>query len=181
MRDPANPGDWQDRIDTFNWPEALQRAVLDKTGGHTDWRVANIKELHSLIDERLHNPAIDVTVFHPIQPQSVFWSSSPVLDFNGNTDFSWVVGFDVGGEVASNVTRNGKYYAWLVRDAGSTPTPSGYVTDPAIVRAAYARLGIIADPAGVEWWARNPLGMREFWRGTKAEFVRICDEELAKL
>src|SRR5450759_119235 len=80
MLDPSSPGTWIDRKDTFLWQAALQRAVNDRTGGYSDWRLPNIKELRSLIDETKHNPAIDTNFFPDSVIFSQFWSSSPALD-----------------------------------------------------------------------------------------------------
>lgn len=173
---PGHPGDWQDRVDTFDWQTCLQRSVTDTTGGHTDWRLPNIKELQSLVPYTHVNPAID-SAFPPTPFQSIFWSSTPTMDFQGNQNLSWLVAFDAGGTIP--MPRNFAQYARFVRDV--EVTPMGYVTDPAIVKAAYVKLGLIADPAGVEWWAINPLGMKEFWRGVRDELVAVCNAELAKL
>ena len=73
------------------------------------WRLPNIKELASIADKSVGNPAIDGNAF-PNTPPNWFWSSSP--DVAGPT-IAWVVFFDVG--YVSNSYRTGSGYVRLVR------------------------------------------------------------------
>ncbi len=89
---------------TYNWQGALQQAQDVNAGlagenlGKTDWRVPNIKELASLVEQKCWNPAINVFVF-PSTPSSSYWSSSP--DAN-NSSYAWFVNFDGGYGFAVN-------------------------------------------------------------------------------
>jgi Protein of unknown function (DUF1566) len=80
----------------YNWQEALQQAqtVNSSTGfaGYKDWRVPNIKELNTLLEEQCEDPAINLTVF-PTTPGKVFWSSSPHAGSDTN---AWAVDFYYG-------------------------------------------------------------------------------------
>ena len=57
------------------WPTALASAEGSTFAGHADWRLPDIKELRSLVEECRSNPAIDIEVF-PNTPSGGVWSSS---------------------------------------------------------------------------------------------------------
>ena len=78
---------------TLTWEAALIRARDSGLAGYTDWRLPNLKELFSLVEERCVNPAINLAVF-PNTPASYFWSASPSAD---SSHFAWIVGFMNGG------------------------------------------------------------------------------------
>ena len=83
---------------THAWQEALQEVQnLNGNGGfagHTDWRLPNVRELGSIVEQRCWEPAINAAVFLNA-PTGWFWSSSPHAYNTGN---AWVVNFD-GGRV----------------------------------------------------------------------------------
>jgi hypothetical protein len=62
-------------------------------GGHSDWRLPNIRELESLTDDTRYYPAID-TSFFPNAYASYYWSSTTDA---GNPNVAWDVGFVCGG------------------------------------------------------------------------------------
>jgi hypothetical protein len=81
---------------TYTWQLALQQAQTVNNGGgfagYSDWRVPNVKELLSIVEEQCVSPAINLTVF-PNTPSNLYWSSSP----NANDSYSaWGVGFYSG-------------------------------------------------------------------------------------
>jgi len=85
--------------------------------GHTDWRLPNRKELHSLSDYSQYQPTLPAG--HPfigVQPYS-YWSSTTYAHW---TDYAWVVGMWYGG---MGYSYNSSYYAWPVRDGLSGPSP----------------------------------------------------------
>jgi len=75
---------------TKTWSQAL--ALTDTVNG---WRVPNIKELQSIVDETKVNPAIDTACFPtPAGTANIYvWSASP---YAGNTTTSWVIDFKDG-------------------------------------------------------------------------------------
>lgn len=175
MVDPAHPGDWQNRIDTFDWQTCLQRAVADTTGGYFDWRLPNIKELQSLVPYTHVNPAID-SAFPPTPFQSLFWSSTPMTDFNSNQNQSWLVAFDAGGTIP--MPRNFAQYARLVRDVGTST--DGYTE--AQVLSWFAAVNFCPHPAGVAYWQVKANGGQKAFYGTARDLtVTTCNRLIAEL
>jgi hypothetical protein len=68
---------WQKVIyfDTLTWEKALTYADTLTTGGYTDWRLPNIKELQSINEETLTNPSLNTTYFTTGGIQN-YWSST---------------------------------------------------------------------------------------------------------
>lgn len=103
----------------FDWAKALVhvRDVNRAAGyaGFTDWRLPNIKELRSIVDERCVEPAINSSAF-PASPGHLVWSASN--NPTGNL-WAWAVDFSDGGSMIS-YTREG-FRVRLVRDAATMP------------------------------------------------------------
>ncbi len=80
----------------YNWQEALQQSeIINTTGGfsgYMDWRLPNIKELQSIVEEQCIGPAINLAVF-PLKRNLSVWSGSPYSSFGDN---AWSVDFDKG-------------------------------------------------------------------------------------
>ena len=78
---------------THTWAQALSLASTSSFAGQTDWRLPNLKELRSLVEECRSNPSINDTIFPAVLTSWDFWSGSP---YAGNSNESWVVSFDNG-------------------------------------------------------------------------------------
>ncbi len=78
----------------LSWDQALQQPQSLNVGGgfagHTDWRLPNVKELRSIVEEQCFSPSINATFFPNTPPGSAFWSSSPDALF---ADYAWSVRF----------------------------------------------------------------------------------------
>jgi hypothetical protein len=72
----------------YVWENALQIAEGKTFAGFSDWRLPNIKELQSLVQNNCSNPAINLTAFPGTPDGSSFWSSSPTT---GENDSAWLV------------------------------------------------------------------------------------------
>ncbi|MDO6459822.1 DUF1566 domain-containing protein [Granulosicoccaceae sp. 1_MG-2023] len=72
----------------LSWPDALQAATDDRTGGYSDWRLPNIKELASLVEYACTGPAMDEDQFPNTGIQRsdgddisfIVWSATPYYD-----------------------------------------------------------------------------------------------------
>jgi hypothetical protein len=77
----------------LSWEQSLSYCVNLNLGGHKDWRLPTIKELHSLGDFQHANPAIDTDYFP--NTQSFYWSSTTYAYFTG---YAWGINFDSGDD-----------------------------------------------------------------------------------
>ena len=78
---------------TFTWQAVLNAAAtIGAYKGYNDWRLPNLKELRSLVEECRINPSINEFAF-PNAPASFFWSGSPDA---GNANFALGVYFGFG-------------------------------------------------------------------------------------
>lgn len=98
----------------LNWPEALERATKTNSSGGfanaVNWRLPNIKELSSIIENACYGPSINLTVF-PNTVAGIYWSSTPYISAN---DYAWSVRFNYGQN--SMNYKYDYYFARLVRD-----------------------------------------------------------------
>ena len=94
---------WDDAISDCNGLSSGSCGLTDGSNAG-DWRLPQIKELHSLIDYSNNNPPL--TSGHPFSnvPPASYWSSTTHIDF---PDYAWVVGM-LGGIVLLNAAR--KHY-----------------------------------------------------------------------
>lgn len=94
---------------TFTWAPAIAQAEASSFASYSDWRLPNLKELRSLVEECRTNVSINDVVF-PSTASNNFWSASP---YTGVSAGAWVVSFSTGYSNLSN--RNASYYVRLVR------------------------------------------------------------------
>jgi hypothetical protein len=96
---------------TYTHEAALTQASTQATSTGVAWRLPNIKELTSIADKTLSNPAIDATAFPGTPtPAAAFWSSSPYASLSG---LVWDVDFIDGGVYHSG--RTSPFHVRLVR------------------------------------------------------------------
>jgi len=98
--------------DTYTWQAALNRADSSTLASYHDWRLPNINELVSIVEEQCYDPAINLSIF-PNTPTiaSNFWSASPYANLSNS---AWAVFFYNG--MSGVYGRDSSLYVRLVRD-----------------------------------------------------------------
>jgi len=150
---------------TLNWARALTWSNALATGkcGLTDgslageWRLPNLRELHSLVDLGQAGPALPAG--HPFQNVLLtrnYWSSS--TDALLSTS-AWYLNLSSG--VTGRRGKASRQFVWPVRDASSQPPPAIKIGDTYqggiifYIDGSGAH-GLIAAPkdqsAGIVWW-----------------------------
>lgn len=99
----------QDSGQTYSWPQAITYCSGLSLGGLSGWRLPNIKELSSIVDDTVSSPAINQTYF-PSTHLSRYWSSTT---YAGVTANAWNVSFLAGYVLSDFTTLNN--YARCVR------------------------------------------------------------------
>ena len=89
----------------YNWGGALTAAAQSAQGGYQDWRLPNVKELASLVEQQCYAPAINLTAF-PNATSDAYWSSSR---YASNSAFAWFVYFGDGDSFYD------RFYSFAVR------------------------------------------------------------------
>ena len=104
---------WQDDIEAKtvikNWQEAIAHCEALTLGGHSDWRLPNIKELESIIDYGRYDPMIDRTYFQNVHTH-YYWSSTTDVYFSS---IAWNVHFGYGN--SGNNNKSDSNYVRCVR------------------------------------------------------------------
>jgi len=104
---------------SLTWADAVAAAESSAFAGFSDWRIPNLKELHSLVETCGHHMAINQSVFPntPLAGGPVFWTSTPDP---AQPDSVFLIEFQYGGAVPARKPSN-RLYLRLVRggDAAS--------------------------------------------------------------
>ena len=98
-------------ISSHNWQSALNAARDTDFAGVTDWRLPNIKELSSIIEQQCYNPSINESLF-PGTPAEQYWTSSP---YASSAKYGWNVSFYLGYN--HHNFKTSEFYVRLVRNA----------------------------------------------------------------
>jgi hypothetical protein len=80
-------------IEELTWQEALEGCENLGYGSHDDWRLPNLQELGSIVDDRRERPSIDTSNFPNTPNSSAFWSS---CSYAGGSSIAWSILFRDG-------------------------------------------------------------------------------------
>jgi hypothetical protein len=105
--------------DSITWVQALLFADTLTTGGFTDWRLPNIKELQSINDENFIKPSVNKAVFTTIATNK-YWSSTSLPNQPAK---AWYLDTQYGITTYDNKTV--RHYLICVRGNGSSTTGVG--------------------------------------------------------
>ena len=96
---------------TRDWESALTYCenLILPPGGYTDWRLPDVKELRSIVDNSRYDPAIYTEFFPGTETDYYWWTSSSFL-WN---DSAWFVAFYNGYTYINS--KMDAYYARCVR------------------------------------------------------------------
>lgn len=93
----------------LTWKNALSYCETATTGGYSDWRLPNIRELVSLVDYTRYAPAFDTTHFSGAS--DAYWSGSTRYGHGNN---GWYVNFSTGSS-GYYISKSYQGYARCVR------------------------------------------------------------------
>ena len=98
----------------LNWKDALNavKAVRDSTG--VDWRLPNIKEMQSIVEQKCFSPAVNLAVFPNTLFDRLHWTSTSRASYKS---YAWALDFDSG--IHNLIYKSGStslFYVRMVRD-----------------------------------------------------------------
>jgi len=111
-----NAGSCTASATTYNWQNALKEVKIRNDAnhlGHSDWRLPNRDELHSIAEDCGTDPAINQAIF-PNTSMLNYWSASSYARGPGS---GWVVHFGHSG--TSTISKTNSYNVRLVRGGRS--------------------------------------------------------------
>lgn len=145
----------------MSWQDALSHCENLILGGNDDWRLPNIKELTSLVDQNRYYPTIDTDYFPGMTAPWDSWSSTG----------TWYVSFDNGLSGTNDKSR--VYSVRAVRGGQSVSADNLIISMPAQAdRWAIGEKRTIAwEPAGIEGNVKISLSRRGGKPGTFTETI----------
>jgi len=109
VRDLTTSLYWQDNENiSKTWTQAINYCENMVLGSYDDWRLPNINELNSIVDDTKYNPNMS-PVFKSFASDS-YWSSTTYADAS---NYAWVVYFYYGAQ--GNYPKDASNYVRCVR------------------------------------------------------------------
>jgi hypothetical protein len=173
VTDPNTGLMWQKETapGTYTWEQALAYANNLTLAGHSDWRLPNINELHTLVDYSRGEPA----VFQPFANDTVvgsdiYWSSTSVASQTTGAQNAKGITLGQWGAVTS-IGKSNLRYVRVVRAGNSAMEAPSSLADVSTVQAGNIKTssaavrGYIQDDGGAEiiekrfeWGTTTSLG-----------------------
>jgi chitodextrinase len=100
------------------WQDAVSYCEGLTLAGKTDWRMPNVKEMRTIIDNTRQDPALDTTYFDLPSPNANYWSSTNVIS---RTSYAWILG--MGSGAVGFEGESGSYAVRCVRGGVPPPPP----------------------------------------------------------
>ena len=97
---------------TRDWYQAINECNGLSFANHDDWRLPNVRELHSLIDFANDPPLPLGHLFYNVQLSNYYWSSTTDRRGSGNLT-AWYVGIFCGS--VNTWGKDTNYFVWCVR------------------------------------------------------------------
>ena len=162
----------------MTWQAALSYATSLKTGGYSDWRLPNIKELQTLADYNLTVATTQTSALAPVNrimfpaattPATAYWSSTVQIQGSSPYTRAWLQEFGVNNSVpaANGPTRNmqgiisyevmtASYPVFAVRtsSSGSAPQITSQPTSQNVATSSSVVFRIVATsstPLSYQW------------------------------
>lgn len=162
----------------YNWQGAFARADAVNAGvagtqnmSYSDWRVPNLNELQSLVEQGCFWPAINLSQFPNFPPltEDYFWSASPVA---GSSDHAWLIDFTSGGlgNIKNRIEAN---HIFLVRGGKSFLNFDAVligISQSLIDHYYQSILDRGPDPGGLSYWPSEISRLRALGIDTQEAF-----------
>lgn len=101
-------------VQLFSWQAASVAANESIVGTYSDWRLPNIKELASLVENSCQGPSVNSVIF-PNSVSGLYWTSSPAVGVRASARSAWAVSFING--IVDNEYKFQTYSVRLVRNS----------------------------------------------------------------
>ena len=110
--DSSSSLEWQDSITPVekSWEDAIDYCENLSLSSKNDWRLPNIKELFSIVDDSKSNPAINSSFINVISRE--YWSSSTTAFSSSN---AWYIDFSDGDSSNTFIPKTRGLYVRCVR------------------------------------------------------------------
>ena len=160
----AGPGCASGAPSALTWRAALASAATDGTGGYSDWRLPNKKELESIVESCGYVPAINQTRF-PGTPSLYYWTSTTYVAAPNN---AWFVNFSAG--YSSNYLKSTGFAARLVR--GGQAFDAYYAVQLQVVIEYLNTADFPNSPGGHFFYSSDPAEQAAVDSGAAGQFAR---------
>jgi len=105
---------WQDNnnvmFSSYSWQDAINYCEDLNKKSFTNWRLPNINELESIVDDTLYDPAMSNIFYNKLS--EIYWSSTTVIN---DTTKAWSTNF-LSGEMKDLTPKSDEKRVRCVRD-----------------------------------------------------------------